>query len=158
MGHLPLPNNRRQEEWMRLLYRGIIRFLHISSEMKPSRRSTSRGGESVLASRRLTKRDGIPHHTGVGKGPLFLIYCLPARTAREDALPTSDRLLIFLSHDESQYSSTRNVVEPILWAEALRGTASYFRLILGNAAFSLLITSPKCGEPARLVHSFGSLL
>ena len=35
------------------------------------------------------KWDGIPHHTGLGKGPLFLIYCLSARTPREYARPTS---------------------------------------------------------------------
>ena len=57
------------------------------------RRSTSRGGESVLASRRLAKRGGIPHHTGLGKGPLFLLYCLSARTVRGYADPTLDRLL-----------------------------------------------------------------
>ena len=36
------------------------------------------------------KWDGIPHHTDLGKGLLFLINRRSARTAREDALPTSD--------------------------------------------------------------------
>ena len=49
---------------------------------------TSKGGESVLASRRLAKRDGIPHHTDLGKGPLFLIYSLSVGTAHEYVRPT----------------------------------------------------------------------
>ena len=42
--------------------------------------------------------DGIPHHTGLGKGPFFLILCLSARTAREYALGALDRRLRFLLH------------------------------------------------------------
>ena len=38
------------------------------------------------------KWNGIPLHTGLGKGPLLLFYRLSARTAREYALPTSNRL------------------------------------------------------------------
>jgi hypothetical protein len=53
------------------------------------------------------KWDGIPNHTKLGNAPLFLRYYLSARTARDYALPTSDRLLRSLSYHESQYRLTR---------------------------------------------------
>ena len=56
-------------------------------------------------------RDGVPRHTGLGKGPLFLISCLSAKTAREYALPTSDWRLLFLPYHESRYRSPRIVGE-----------------------------------------------
>ena len=89
-----------------------MRILQVSSGTNRLRRSTFRGGESVIASRRLANRDEIPHHTDLGKGPLFLIYCLSARTVREYAHPTSDRLQFFLSYRESKSHSTRYVEEP----------------------------------------------
>ena len=48
-----------------------------------------------------------PHRTGLGKGSLFLLDCLLARTDREYALPTSDWRLLFLPHKESQSGSTQ---------------------------------------------------
>ena len=62
------------------------------------------------------KWDGIPLHTGLGKGPLFLIYCLSGRTAREYALPTSDRRLVFQFNHQSEYRPTRFVEEPDLFS------------------------------------------
>ena len=52
-------------------------------------RPAVQGGESVLASRRPMSWDGLHHHAYLGNRSLFLIS---ARTAREYALPTLDRL------------------------------------------------------------------
>jgi hypothetical protein len=58
-------------------------------QMKQSTVITRRR-ESVLASHRTMKWDGIPHHTCVGKGALSRIHCLSARTARNYARPTKN--------------------------------------------------------------------
>ena len=56
--------------------------------------STSfRGSSTFLVERNPCE---YPHHTGLGKGLLFLKYCPSARTVRGYAHSTSDRLLIFL--------------------------------------------------------------
>ena len=41
------------------------------------------------------KWEGIPLYTMLGKVPLFLIYCLSARTARQESRPTSGMFLLF---------------------------------------------------------------
>jgi hypothetical protein len=48
----------------------------------------------------------------LGKAPFFLIYCLSARTARKESLPTSDKVLLFPSDYWLQFGSTRFIGEP----------------------------------------------
>jgi len=56
----------------------------------PATISISRWGETP-SSRRPMKWGGIPHCTKIGKVPLFLIYCLSARTARRSLSPPRTR-------------------------------------------------------------------
>jgi hypothetical protein len=57
------------------------------------------------------KGDGIPHNTMLGKAPLNSIYCLLARTARQESRPTSDTLFFFPPIHPKQLGSTRFVEE-----------------------------------------------
>ena len=65
--------------------------------------------------------DGISHYTGLGNGPLALISCPLARTAREYARTTSGRRLIFLPyHEAQQIRSTRSVMKDVVESGSLR--------------------------------------